>query len=444
LILVCREWFQHPNGALPAYEWDFGDVNPPVQAWAALEVFAIDGGRDLDFLSRILDKLMVNFTWWVNREDADGSNIFEGGFLGLDNIGPIDRSHLPDGDRLQQADATGWMGFFALSLGTIASILNRSGNRPATDLVVKFIEHFALVTEAMERTGLYDEQQGLYFDRLRLVDGTEVMVKVHSMVSIIPLLASGVADQAMIDRAQALGKTFSHYQNLDTEALTREGLLRGRHGHKQLLLGMVGVEKVLRLVTRLVDEREFLSPHGLRALSAIHRDDPYVLEAQSIHAAINYEPAESTTAMFGGNSNWRGPVWFPLHFLMCSALERHGSFFGDDVRVAFPTGSDRKLSLSRIADELRQRSIALFLRDAEGRRPCFGDNVTMQTHPRWSDNIQFNEYFHGDTGAGLGASHQTGWTGLVADQIRRRHDPSVLTLTDVAHGVTSDRKVTGQ
>ncbi len=246
------------------------------------------------------------------------------------------------------------------------------------------------------------------------------------------MLASGVADQAMIDKSETFGKNFSsHYGDLD--ALEREGMLRGEPGHQQLLLSLVGVDQVLRLVTRLLDEREFLSPHGLRALSAIHRDNPYVLHANSINSTIDYEPAESTTAMFGGNSNWRGPVWFPLHYLVCSALERYGSFFGDDVRIDFPTGSDRKLSLTEVAEELRHRSISLFLRDANGHRPCFGPYEKLQSDPRWNDNLVFNEYFHGDTGAGLGASHQTGWTGLVADQIRRRHDPDVLKLTDVVH-----------
>ena len=436
LILVCREWFQHPNGALPAYEWDFGDVNPPVQAWAALEVFAIDGGHDLDFLSRILDKLMVNFTWWVNREDADGSNLFEGGFLGLDNIGPIDRSHLPVGGLLQQADATGWMGFYALSLGTIASILNRSDKRPTTDLVIKFLEHFSLVSEALGRLGLYDSETGMYFDRLRLSDGTEVMVKVHSMVGIIPILASGIVDQTLLDRADVLTKNFaSHYRNLDTDALAKDGVLRGEPGHQQLLLAMVGPDRMLHLVTRLLDEREFLSPHGLRALSAYHRENPYVLEVEDVKATIDYEPAESTTAMFGGNSNWRGPVWYPLHYLACSALERYGRFLGDDVKIDFPTGSGNRQSLVEIAAELRKKSISLFLVGEDGRRPCFGPYEKMQSDPRWKNNLLFNEYFHGDTGAGLGATHQTGWTGLVADQIRRLHDPNVLSVSDVAHRV---------
>jgi hypothetical protein len=434
LLLVCREWFQHPNGALPAYEWDFGDVNPPVQAWAALEVFSISGGTDLDFLSRILDKLMVNFTWWVNREDADGDNLFEGGFLGLDNIGPIDRSHLPVGGLLQQADATGWMGFYALSLGTMASILNRAGQRPATDLVIKFIEHFALISESMEKLGLYDDEEGMYFDLLRLTDGSEVTIKVRSMVGMIPMLASGIVGEGLLQRAQLFGKTFaSRFRHLDFDELAAQGLLTGEPGSQQLLLGMVGIDRVLHLVSLLVDEQEFLSSHGLRALSAHHREHPYVLDVEGVHATIDYEPAESTTSMFGGNSNWRGPVWYPLNYLVSSALDRYGRFLGDGVTVDFPTGPGQKLSLRAVAAEIRKRNVSLFLLDAQGRRPCFGPYEKMQTDPRWKDNLLFHEYFHGDTGEGLGASHQTGWTGLVADQIRRLHNPDILTVFDMVH-----------
>ena len=334
LLLICREWFQHPNGALPAYEWDFGDVNPPVQAWAALEVFAIDGARDLDFLSEIFDKLLVNFTWWVNRQDADGSNLFEGGFLGLDNIGPIDRSHLPVGGRLEQSDATGWMAFFALAMGTIAAILNRSGQRPATDLVLKFLEHFAAMSQAMEHLGVWDDTDGLYYDKLITPDGTEVPVKVRSMVGIIPLLAAVIVDEAVIARSETVGKQFARLLNArglgDMAQLTERGLLRGEPGDRRLLLGVVGVDRLRRLFDKLFDEDEFLSPYGLRALSAYHRDHPYQLDVDGISAVIDYEPAESTTAMFGGNSNWRGPVWLPLNFLVVSTLERYYRFFGDD------------------------------------------------------------------------------------------------------------------
>ena len=284
LVLLCREWFQHPNGALPAYEWDFGDVNPPVQAWAALEVFAIDGATDVDFLSRVFDKLLVNFTWWVNRQDESGSNLFEGGFLGLDNIGPLDRSHLPVGGTLQQSDATGWMASYALAMAAIASILNRSGSRPASDLVLKFLEHFAAIRQAMDGLGVWDETDGLYYDKLVTPDGTVVPVKVRSMVGIIPLLAVAVVDEPMLARAKTLGKQFTRFLDDrglgDREQLAASGLLRGEPG--SLLLGVVGVAHLTRLFERLFDEAEFLSPYGLRALSAYHREHPYELDVEGV------------------------------------------------------------------------------------------------------------------------------------------------------------------
>jgi hypothetical protein len=274
LILLCREWFQHPNGALPAYEWDFGDVNPPVQAWAALEVFAIDGGRDFDFLSRVFDKLLLNFNWWVNLEDAGGNNLFEGGFLGLDNIGPIDRSHLPVGGRLEQSDATGWMSFYAIAMGGIAVVLNRSGRRPAQDLVLKFLEHFAAITEAMDSQGLWDDADGLYYDRLVTPDGTAVPVKVRSMVGVIPMLTAAIVDERMLDRALTVGKQFAgfldRYGLSDREKLSETGLLRGEPGDRRLLLSVVGADRLEKLFAKLFDEDEFLSPYGLRALSAYH------------------------------------------------------------------------------------------------------------------------------------------------------------------------------
>jgi hypothetical protein len=425
LTLICREWFQHPNGALPAYEWDFGDVNPPVQAWAALEVFVIDGGRDIDFLSQVFDKLMVNFTWWVNREDATGSNLFEGGFLGLDNIGPLDRSHLPVAGTLQQADATGWMASYALAMATIALFLHRGGRRPAAGLVLKFLEHFGAIRSALGDQGLWDETDGLFYDRLAAPDGTAVPIEVRSMVGIIPMLAAGVIDEAMLDRASLVGKNFPKFLEReglqDREKLADLGLLRGTPGHRGMLLGVVGIDRLERLFSKLFDEGEFLSPHGLRALSAYHREHPYEFEVGGVRAGIDYAPAESTTAMFGGNSNWRGPLWFPLNHLVISALERYDRFFGDDYVIEYPTGSGRKLPLSMIVADLRERLISIFLVGPDGRRPCFGGVERLQNDPAWKDNLVFSEYFHGDNGAGLGAAHQTGWTGVVADLIRRQH-----------------------
>ena len=403
LVLLCREWFQHPNGALAAYEWSFDDVNPPVQAWAALEVFAIDGGRDSAFLSRVFDKLLVNFTWWVNREDSDGSNVFEGGFLGLDNIGPIDRSHLPQGEVLEQSDGTGWMGFYALSMAAIASILNTRG-RPATDLVLKFIEHFALISDALESQDLWDEADGFFYDRLRLAGGRSIAIEVRSIVGILPLLGVAAIDEAVVDRAETVNKRAA-------ELLQTAHPARGGPGDRRLLLGVVGISRVLRLLHRLFDESEFLSPYGLRAVSRWHAEHPFELDVDGTASRIDYEPAESTTGMFGGNSNWRGPIWMPVNFLVVEALGRYGRFFGDDLKVEYPTGSGKELTLDEIAADLRDRLISLFLVGADGRRPCFGWVDRLQKDPAWKDNVLFNEYFHGDNGAGLGAGHQTGWTG---------------------------------
>ena len=425
LILLCREWFQHPNGALPAYEWDFGDVNPPVQAWAAAEVFAIDGARDIDFVSRIFDKLLVNFTWWVNREDSEGNNLFEGGFLGLDNIGPIDRSHLPVGGILEQSDATGWMGFYAIAMSSLAIVLNRSGQRPGIDLVLKFLEHFAGISEALDGLGLWDETDGLYYDRLLTPSGAAVSVRVRSMVGIIPILAAAVIQEGDLQTALTVGKQFAEFMDrhslADQERLTKSGLVRGEPGQQRLLLSLAGVDRLEKLFAKLFDPDEFLSPYGLRALSAHHRDHPYVLDVEGIQASIDYEPAESTTAMFGGNSNWRGPLWFPLNYLVISALERYHRFFGDEFTIEYPTGSGVRLTLDRVAADLQDRLISIFTSGPDGRRPCFGGTERMQHDPAWHDNLIFSEYFHGDNGAAIGAFHQTGWTGLIADMIRRRH-----------------------
>jgi len=422
LILLCREWFQHPNGALPAYEWDFGDVNPPVQAWAALEVFAIDGGRDLDFLSRVFDKLLVNFTWWVNLEDAGGNNLFEGGFLGLDNIGPIDRSHLPVGGVLEQSDATGWMAFYAIAMMGIAAVLQRSGRRPAIDLVLKFLEHFAAITEAMDDQGLWDEADGLYYDRLLTPDGTAVPVKVRSMVGVIPMLTAAVIDEGMLARSLTVDKQFADFfVRHDTFQSSSTGHMRGEPGDRRLLLSVTGIERLEKLFAKLFDQNEFLSPYGLRALSAYHRDHPYEIDVEGFRATIDYEPAESTVAMFGGNSNWRGPLWFPLNYLVINALDRYYRFFGDELTIEYPAGSGHKVPLDMIAMDLQDRLISIFTVGPDGRRPCFGGVDRLQHDPAWKDNLVFNEYFHGDNGAGLGAAHQTGWTGLIADVIRRRH-----------------------
>jgi hypothetical protein len=443
LILVCREWFQHPDGALPAYEWDFSDVNPPVHAWAALELFAIDGGRDLDFLSRVFDKLLINFTWWINREDAEGNNLFEGGFLGLDNIGPIDRSHLPAGETLEQSDATGWMAFYAISMATIATVLYRRGQRPGTDLAVKFLEHFASIAQAIDNQGMWDENLGLYVDKLLTSDGTAIPVETRSMGGIIPALAAAIVDQRFLDQSLRLGKQFADFlqrQGLDdTTKLVEQGVLRGEQGQQRMILSVAGLDRLDRICALLFDEAEFLSPYGLRALSAYHRDHPYVLDVEGVRSTIDYEPAESTTAMFGGNSNWRGPLWFPLNYLVINSLERYARFFGADLQLEYPTGSGHRETLDVIAADLQDRLISIFVPGPDGRRPCFGGVERLQHDLAWKDNLMFNEYFHGDNAAGLGASHQTGWTGLIADVIRRRHG-AVPSMTDVMLNVGQDPK----
>jgi hypothetical protein len=446
LILLCREWFQHPSGALPAYEWDFGDVNPPVQAWAALEVFAVDGGTDIDFLSRVFDKLLLNFTWWINREDAEGNNLFEGGFLGLDNIGPIDRSHLPVGGLLEQSDATGWMGFYAMAMATMALVLHSSGQRPGTDLIMKFLEHFAAIRDALDQLGLWDETDGLYYDRLITPSGQEISLRVRSIAGLIPAMALGVVDEGSIESSMAVGKRFASFlagrdvadSQGETARVRDVGLYRGEPGHQRLLLSLAGPDKLERMLHRLFDESEFLSPHGLRALSAWHRDHPYTINIEGYQASIDYEPAESTTSLFGGNSNWRGPIWFPVNYLVISAIERYHKFYGASVTFEYPTGSGRRLTLDRIAADLSDRLISLFTPDAEGHRPCFGGTEPLRSDPAWRDNLFFNEYFQGDDGAGLGASHQTGWTGLVADLIRRRHG-LVRGIGDIAHELAVSR-----
>jgi hypothetical protein len=442
LIMVCREWFQHPNGALPAYEWDFDDVNPPVHAWAALQVFAIDGSRDVDFLSRVFDKLLVNFTWWINLQDVDGKDVFAGGFLGLDNIGPIDRSHLPDGYVLEQSDATGWMAAYALAMGSIAAILNWTSQRPAQDLVLKFLEHFAGIRTALDTQGLWDDTDGLYYDRLVTPSGDAVPIKVRSMVAIIPALAAAVIDRDMLHDAMTLNKRFMQYLqregvgNIEKLIATRQ--LRGKGASQRLLLSVARPEHLERMFTKLFDESEFLSPHGLRALSAYHRDHPYHFDAGDVHASIDYEPAESTTPMFGGNSNWRGPIWLPINYLVIDSLERYSRFYGDELEMEYPTGSGQRLTLDVIIADLRHRLISLFTNDEQGRRPCFGGTERLQTDPAWHDNIIFSEYFHGDNGAAIGAFHQTGWTGLIADLILRRHG-AVRTLGDVVRELNRER-----
>jgi len=361
-------------------------------------------------LSEVFDKLLGNFTWWVNQEDAKGDNLFEGGFMGLDNIGPIDRSHLPVGGTLEQSDASGWMAFYAIAMAGIAAALQRSGRRPATGVILKFLEHFATIRQAMDNQGLWDDTDGLYYDRLTTPDGNTVPVTYRSMVGIVPMLAAAVIDEASITQAVTVGKQFAGFVNRhgDKDKLAEQGLLRGKPGDRQLLLSVVGTGRLEKMFAKLFDIEEFLSPYGLRALSAYHRDHPYEFDVEGFSASVNYEPAESITDMFGGNSNRRGPLWFPLNYLVVNALERFYRFFGDELTIEYPAGSGHKVPMDVIAADLQDRLISLFTAGDDGRRPCFGWIDKMQHDPAWKNNLLFNEYFHGDNGAGLGATHQTG------------------------------------
>jgi hypothetical protein len=419
LVLLCREWYMHPDGQLPAYEWNFSDVNPPVQAWAALRVFEVDGGRDYEFLERMLHKLLLNFNWWVNRKDSQGSNVFEGGFLGLDNIGPIDRSAaLPIAGRLEQSDGTAWMAMYCLNLLEMAMTL--SAHDPVyEDLATKFFEHFTYICAAMTDQGLWDEGDGFYYDVLQMGDGNRVPLRVRSLVGLVPLCAVTVLDQAMISSLPGFAsrmRWFTEHKPHFAQAVFHG---QGR-GDDNVMLSLVSPERLRRLLQAVLSEDEFLSPFGLRSVSAFHRDHPFHIEVGGISGSVDYEPGESRTALFGGNSNWRGPIWFPLNYLIIEALRRFDRHFGDTFTLADPTGAGPERRLAAVADDLGRRLLDIFLDGPDGRRPVFGGYELFQRDPTWHGLIPFHEYFHGDTGAGLGASHQTGWTGLVADLILDR------------------------
>ena len=422
LILLCREWFMHPNGQLPAYEWKFDDVNPPVHAWAALRVFEIDGGNDFDFLERMLHKLLLNFTWWVNRKDADGNNVFAGGFLGLDNIGPIDRSApLPIDGALEQSDGTSWMAMYCLDLLEMSLTLARH-DRTYEDLATKFFEHFALIAEAMYSRGLWDEEDGFYYDVLATSKGERIPLKLRSMVGLLPLAATTTLGRETLDKLpEFTARTDWFMKNRpDYSELFH---MHERDGAEGRLLSIVSPDRLRRVLRRLLDENEFLSPHGVRALSAAHREHPFSVDLGGMTYTVEYSPGESPTGLFGGNSNWRGPVWFPVNYIVIEGIRRFARFFGDDFSVEYPTGSGSELTLGQVADELGKRLIDIFVPDDDGRRPVFGTDEKFQNDPVWNRMLLFHEYFHGDTGRGLGASHQTGWTGLVADLIIRRDQP---------------------
>ncbi|WP_091345840.1 MGH1-like glycoside hydrolase domain-containing protein [Micromonospora rhizosphaerae] len=418
VLLLLREWYLHPNGQIPAYEWAFGDVNPPVHAWAALKVFEIDGSRDYQFLARVMHKLLLNFTWWVNRKDTGGNNVFEGGFLGLDNVGPFDRSAaLPVAGVLEQSDGTGWMAMYALNLLDMAIVLAEH-DRAYVDTATKFFEHFAYIAAAAYHQGLWDDEDGFFYDVLRLADGSQVPLKVRSVVGLLPLAATTRLTARTLHYLPELGARLRWFLTNRPEYGDVIGARRlGPDGRQQRLLSMVGPEQMIRLLARMLDTDEFLSEYGLRTLSRAHLDKPFSVSLGGQEFCVGYEPAESTSGLFGGNSNWRGPIWMPTNFLLIGALRDYAAFFGDDLQVEYPTRSGQKRTLDEIADDLSTRLISLFTRGDWGRRPIYGACQLFQTHPDWRDLISFPEYFHGDNGAGLGAWHQTGWTALVADLI---------------------------
>ena len=427
LLLMTREWYMHPNGQFPAYEWAFGDVNPPVHAWAAWRVYKVEkkrrGVADLQFLERIFHKLLLNFTWWVNRKDAAGRNIFQGGFLGLDNIGVFDRSRpLPTGGHLEQSDATSWMGMYCLNMLAIALELARE-NPVYEDVASKFFEHFVYICDAMNNLGgagieLWNVEDGFYYDVLNMTTGERVPMKVRSMVGLIPLFAVETLDPTIVDALPGFKRRMQWFvenrpglgEHIETRS-TAEG--------PQRFLSLVNRDRLKRVLHYMLDENEFLSPFGIRALSRYHRDHPYTLKVDGMEYRVDYEPAESSTGLFGGNSNWRGPIWFPVNFLLIESLQKFHFFLGDGYKVECPTGSGQTANLWQIAGEISQRLTGIFTRDQNGRRPVFGGTEKFQSDPYWRDLIPFNEYFHGDNGAGIGASHQTGWTALVAKLIQQ-------------------------
>jgi hypothetical protein len=419
LILLCREWYMHPNGQLPAYEWAFGDVNPPVHAWAALRVFEIDGSQDIDFLERVFHKLLLNFTWWVNRKDSEGDNVFEGGFLGLDNIGPFDRSALPIAGHLEQSDGTSWMAMYCQNLLEIALVLAHH-DPTYEDLATKFFEHFALIATALNDKGLWNDEDGFYYDVLRLADGRQVPLRARSIVGLMPLAAVTTLGPETLSRLPDFTVRLRWFIEHKREA---EGVVQHLESPEHegwRLLSIVSAERLRRLLTAMLDPDEFLSDHGLRALSKRHEIEPLQVSVDGVTATLAYEPGESTSGLFGGNSNWRGPVWFPINYLLVEVLRVYDRYLGPDFEVEHPTGSGNLMRLSEVADEIAGRLVGLFLRGENGRRPVFGEYELLQHDPAWRDLIPFHEYFHGDTGAGLGASHQTGWTGLVANLIIAR------------------------
>ena len=423
LLMMLREVYLHPNGQIPACEWNFSDVNPPVQAFAALTIYGSEklkyGTGDKAFLKTVFQNLLLNFSWWANRKDPEGRNVFEGGFLGLDNIGVFDRSRpLPTGGHMEQADGTAWMALFCQNMLEIALEL-ASDDVTYEPMALKFMEHFLWIAGSMDRIGenqdeLWDEEDGFFYDLLHLPDGTAGRLKVKSMVGLLPLCATSLISRDLIEKFPRLRQKVAQFMQKHPELVANifPSDRPGRNG--QYLLSVLSEGKLRRILQRMLDESGFLSPYGVRSLSRHHLENPYKFDVHGEEYIVQYQPAESQTGLFGGNSNWRGPVWFPINVLIIRALLQYYRYFGDNFRIECPTGSGQTLTLYEVAMELSRRLTRVFLKDSNGRRPLYGTTEKFQRDPLWRDYILFFEYFHGDNGAGLGASHQTGWTGTVA------------------------------
>ncbi len=446
LTLMLREWYMHPNGQIPAYEWAFGDVNPPVHAWAAWRVYKIDkkrrGTGDREFLKRVFHKLMLNFTWWVNRKDAEGRNIFQGGFLGLDNIGVFDRSApLPTGGYIEQSDGTSWMAMYTLNLLAIAMEL--ATEEPCyEDVASKFWEHFIYIAHAMghrgdDGMGLWNEEDGFFYDVLRLPGGAQFPMKIRSMVGLIPLFAVETLEPELLDKLPSFKRRLEWFIDNRPDLTDHLACMRTAGTGARRLLSIANQEQLRRILGYMLDEQEFLSPYGIRALSRFHRENPYTLRVNGTEHRVDYQPGESATGLFGGNSNWRGPVWVPVNFLLIESLQKFHHYFGDSFTIEFPTGSGKMITLWEVAAELSRRVISIFSRDDDGRRPVFGSSNKFQSDPHWRDLILFHEYFHGDSGAGLGASHQTGWTGLITKLMQQSGERRTGKETDHAGVATA-------
>jgi Mannosylglycerate hydrolase MGH1-like glycoside hydrolase domain/Glycosyl hydrolase family 63 C-terminal domain len=428
LVLMTREWYMHPNGQLPAYEWAFGDVNPPVHAWAAWRVYKIDKKRrgvgDRAFLARIFQKLLLNFTWWVNRKDSEGRNVFQGGFLGLDNIGVFDRSApLPTGGHIEQADGTGWMAMYCLNLLAIAMEL--ASEDPAyEDVASKFWEHFLYIANAINHlgsdgTGMWSDEDGFFYDVLHMPDDGHVPLKVRSMVGLIPLFAVETIEPQICDKLEGFKRRLEWFVEHRKDLTHNVACMHSPGEGDRRLLSIVDSEQLREILRIMLDEREFLSPYGIRAISRIHHEQPYVLRANGMEYRVDYEPGESSTGLFGGNSNWRGPIWFPVNFLLIESLQKFHHYLGNDYKVECPTGSGQMMTLWEVAAELSRRMTRIFLKGPDGSRPVHGGNPLYREDPNWQDLVLFYEYFHGDNGSGVGASHQTGWTGVVAKLLQQ-------------------------